>query len=280
MSKRIPLQIFVGAFRDEDAVDAIEKVISGDEWESNKIVCTNLAIAKKDYDGKMKVKELGHLSSLQGAAAGGVIGGLIGGLSMLLLGPVGVMAGASAGGTAGAALAGYGASKIEGMDKDKLNKFGNALEPGSSGIVLVFDEVVVNKADFDEEEIAAYKESTDALVELMSEKISDNLKKGNSIAYHLVFSEDGLEGIRTICGPEALQIAKIVLTPEGFVGAQATATDTSLNFRALGVTPDAMAAGHARLTSSVCVYEVAAVEGDKAVHEAGVGVPAVEADPQ
>ena len=279
MAKRIPLQIFVGAFRDEDAVDAIEKVISSEEWESNKIVCTNLAIAKKDYDGEMKVKELGHPSSLQSAAVGGVVGGLIGGLSMLLLGPAGVMAGASAGGTAGAALAGYGASKIEGMDKDKLNKFGNALEPGSSGIVLVFDEVVVNKADFDEE-IAAYKESTDALVELMSEKISDNLKKGNAIAYHLVFCEDGLEGIRTIVGPEALQIAKIVLTPEGFAGAQATATDTSLNFRAVGVTPDAMAAGHARLTSSVCVYEVAAVESDKAVHEAGVAVPAVEADPQ
>ena len=267
--KRLPLQIVIAAFQSEDAVDAIEKAIAEAELDTKQVICTNLAKAKKSR-GRDHDRE-GAWQSLRPGKCRGRCGHRR---------PprrcqhdparsLGVMAGASAGGTTGAALAGYGASQIEGMDKDKLNTFGNALEPGCSGIVLVFDEVVVSKDEFDEA-LTEYKESTDALLEQMSGKISENLKAGNDIAYHLAFTEEGLVGTRTIIGSDAAKVAEIILTPEGFAGAQVTATDTSIRMEATQVTPDAMAAARARLTSSVCAYKVAAVTADEAVYEAGV----------
>lgn len=268
MAKRIPLQLVIAAFQSEEAADGVEKAIAEAEFDSKQAIVTNMAVAKKDASGAMTVKELGHPSALQAAKAGGLVGGLLGGASMILLGPLGIAAGASAGGATGAALAHYGASQIEGMDKDKLAKFGNALEPGCSGAVLVFDEVIVSQADY-QQAMTEYKESTDALLEQMSAKISENLKAGNAIAYHLAFGEDGMVGHRMIVGPDAAKIAEIVLTPEGLAAAEVSSTETSIRVNAAEVTPEGMAAARARLTSSVCAYEVAVATEDAAVYEAG-----------
>lgn len=269
MAKRVPTQIVVAAFTNEEAADAAEKAITSAEWDAKQIVCKNMAIAKKDVAGKVSAKELGHPTSLESAVAGGSVGAIVGGLGLLLLGPMGVATGATAGAGTGAAISAYSASKIEGMDKDKLKKIGNALEPGCSAIVLVFDEVVVVKSDY-ESSLAEYKESTDALMEMMAAKIAENLKAGNEIAYHLGIDEDGIVASRTVVGKDAKNVVEMVLTPESMTATETNTTDTSIRVAETAVTPETIATARARLTSSICEYEFAALTDDDAAYEAGV----------
>ena len=77
---------------------------------------------------------------------GGAVGVVVGGASLALLGPIGVTAGAIAGGCVGlpilaargAIVGTVGKITIEGMDINKLQGWGRALEPGTSALVLVF----------------------------------------------------------------------------------------------------------------------------------------------
>jgi uncharacterized membrane protein len=106
MYKRIPTQIAIAAFTKEETADEVVKKLV-DAMADGKAVCTNLAIAKKNKDGKIKVKELGKPSLLKGmaagTAAGAVVGSVVGGISLAFLGPVAVVGGA-VGGIAGGAV--------------------------------------------------------------------------------------------------------------------------------------------------------------------------------
>lgn len=271
MAKRLATQVVIAAFQDEEAVDRIEKMVCDAEWDSKQIICTNMAKAKKDVAGQMTVKELGKPSDAKAAAAGGTIGGLLGGLSLFLLGPAGAAAGAAAGGATGAAIAGYANHQVEGLDKDKLNKLGSALKPGTSAIVLVFDEVLVSKAEY-EKELEIFKESTDALVDIIASKIKENLEAGNDIAFQVAIAEDGMAASRFVVGEEAVNIRNLVLTPESVSAAEMTATEKGVATEAVIATPEEVVTARTVLTSSICAYEVTAVTEDAAVYEAGVEV--------
>lgn len=226
-----------------------------------------MAKARKDVAGKMTVKELGNPSALAHAAVGGAIGSVIGSLGLFLLGPAAI----TVGGATGAALAGYAASQVEGMDKDKLEKIGAALKPGSSAIILVFDETVVSKADY-ERELEVYKESTDLLVEKMASKIKENLAQGNDVAFHICMDQDGIAATRVVVGDEAVNVRKLVLSSEGLAAAELTATEEGAAVEAVVATPEQVTQARALLKSSICAYEVATVTEDEAVYEAGVAV--------
>jgi len=163
MAKRIPTQFVVSAFTSEDAVDKVQEEIMDAEFESKQVLCTNMAVIKKDIAGKLNVKEMGNPAALHGKPVGGQK--LLGGLSLLLLGK-GTKKAASLGGS----ISQYGASHVEGMDKTKLGKIGEALKPGTSAIILVFDEVFVDVAQ-DSEFLKDYKTSTDSMATEIASKI-------------------------------------------------------------------------------------------------------------
>jgi hypothetical protein len=146
--------------------------------------------------------------------------------------------------------------QIQGMDKDRLAKLGGALKPGTSCIVLFFDEVLVKTSDYDEK-MKGHKEGTDGMTDIITAKIKENLEKGNDIAYHIVM-EDGIIGAtRTIEGKQAKQVRDIVLGQDSLVIDQTTTTGSGrVATDQLVVTPDKVAQARTLLTSSVVAYEV------------------------
>lgn len=98
--KRIPTQIVVCAYNSEDGAETAAKQLV-EAMADQKIVVTNMALAKQDKEGKTKVKELGKPGFVKGlvvgTAVGGAAGAVIGGSALALLGPIGVWSGATAG---------------------------------------------------------------------------------------------------------------------------------------------------------------------------------------
>jgi hypothetical protein len=139
---------------------------------------------------------------------GAFVGGAIGA-------PLGAVEGAVAGTVAG--------WSVDGMDKNKLNGIRDALEPGTSALVLVFAEVVVKKSDF-ETELVEYKSQTDAIAEAISDSISKNLKQGNNCAHFLALAEDGVVGMKVVVGDEVFSIAAFVLTEDAVAVAEMKVT--------------------------------------------------------
>ena len=173
--------------------------------------------------------------------------------------PIGVAAGATAGGLVGAPIGAVkgaivnsmGSVAIEGMDKNKLKGLGDALEPKTSAIVLVFAEVIVNKKDF-EEELKEYKNGTDALAKEICASIKENLKKGNDLAYLFAIAEDGIVAMKVVHGADADVIKALVLTPDGTLAeAGAVITDDSV-----------IVGGEVVMDDEVVVYEVGVVEAE------------------
>lgn len=101
--------------------------------EKRKLVDTkNVVVIYKEDEGKIHIQETAE------KAAGEVgIGALVGGALGLLAGPVGMITL----GAAGAVLGGLTAKLDDvGFDDDKLERIGEALQPGSSAIITVLDE--------------------------------------------------------------------------------------------------------------------------------------------
>ena len=267
--KRLPTQIVFAAFQDENAAQEVADAILQAQVDSKTIICTNMAtIVKKpseDGPGKLKVKELGHPSTWESAAVGGAVGGVLGGLGLLLLGPLGVAAGASAGGTTGAALAAFGASQVKGMDKDQLKNVGEALGPGNSAIVLVFDEVLVDKSNF-KEVMTEHQESYDAVCDNLADTIKENLVEGNNdVVFHLSVDEEGIMASRLILGVDAVNIQEIVLSPDGVSATEVDINEDNVTMETGAVTPEGdVMDTRAVLTSQTCSYEVDIVSEDGA----------------
>lgn len=279
MAKRVPTQIVIAAFHSEEsATAAAELLLDATEGEEG-LVCTNVAIITQDANAKIKVRELGKVTKLQGAASGGVSGGLIGGLvggaCCLLLGPAGIAAGAAYGAAAGAGtgavVGGVGASMVESMDEDKLNKLGSVLGPGNSAIVIVLDEVVVSKAEWDS--MTEVRETRDAIFKQMAYKIDETLKSNEDIAYHFAVAEDGMAATRVIVGAEAANVTSFLLTPEGAMAGQATGTAEGVSVEAVAATAEGIVRGRAAITDDAIVYEAVAADEVDAVRKAGFIVP-------
>jgi uncharacterized membrane protein len=255
MYKRVPTQIVVAVFHGEDRADAILEEFAKLSVESGTAICTNIVIATKDANSKVVVKELGKPGPLKGMAVGGVAGGsvgaVVGGLSLAILGPIGVAAGAAAGALVGAplgaargaAIGNIGKIAVDGMDKDKLEGLGEALEPETSALVLVFDEVRVKKKKF-EDELKAYKEGTDILVKEVNTSIKKNLKQGNDLIYLFAIAEDGFVGMKMVNGAEVDMIQTLILTDDGMAAGGAVATK------------DAVIAGGVVVMDGMMMYEV------------------------
>lgn len=168
-------------------------------------------------------------------------------------------------------LGSVGRMTTEGMDKEKLKSLGSALEPGTSAIVAVFGEVVVKKSAMPEE-LKAHKEFTDDLAKVMSEQISDNLKKGKSVAYLMAVEENGTILSKVTVGAESINFKELVITPDAVAAKQVQVKPEGVAAEEVVVTEDGVAGAAAIITDEAIVYEAAAVTDNEAVYEGHVAV--------
>jgi uncharacterized membrane protein len=200
MAKRIATQLIVAAFNSEEGVDDVEKEIMDQEFESKQILCTNMAVAKRDIAGKITIKEMGNPSALQGKPNRAK--NILGGLSLLLSGSKGTAKAANLGGSFSA----YGATQLQGMNKNSLEKIGAALKPGSSAIILVFDEVLVETTDTNAAFLQEYQEATDEIASDVAAKIDDALNKGQNVTFHFCIDENGVAMTREVKGADSVSM--------------------------------------------------------------------------
>ena len=231
MSKDIPLAFVIAAYNDEKAADQV-----ADGLKAEGVPYSNLAIVRKSADSKIKIKETGDMSFGPGAGVGAVVGGVLG----LFAGPGGLVAGAAV----GAAIGGTAAALHDaGIPNDRLEQIGDVLNPESSALIVIGQQVEV---EGEKEDLEAIDQSTAEFVEALAEDIHTYQQDGEDVAYLLAITEDGVVGKKAVIGDEAANISGFVATPEG------------------------VAAGQAVVTEDEVLYEVGASTEDEAVYEAGV----------
>lgn len=126
------VELILAVFPGESlAIEAFEALKASEEDGALRLI--NAAVLSKDNEGRTAVREDQDLSAGRGSMFGALVGGLIG----LLGGPVGAIVGAAAGAATGGLLAG----KTDlGFDDTFLNELKGALQPGSSGLLLLLEE--------------------------------------------------------------------------------------------------------------------------------------------
>src|SRR5215469_7293566 len=128
-----PTQVILAAFRDEHGADAALEQLKAAKKE-HLIAIDNVAVLRKDQEGKLHIKEPTDM----GAGRGAVIGGVLGGLTGLAFGPIGLAA------VGGAAIGGVIARLHDsGFKDERLRQLGESLQPGSSAILAVIEHIWV-----------------------------------------------------------------------------------------------------------------------------------------
>jgi len=148
------MRYFVTAFpNDETAVDALQKLIDA---QGERKMIKDVALVRKDQDGKIIVGETADKSGEYGGKLGGFLGGLLG----MFSGPAGVVIGVSAGDLFTAPLA----ERLvdAGLDNQVLEDFGASLEPGNAIIITVLKE-------------EWYQEASDILTEASGRMVTDQI---------------------------------------------------------------------------------------------------------
>lgn len=234
MAKLLPTVALISAFTDEETAD---KVLSSLAKAKDMPAVANFAVVRSNKSSKLKVKEMASPLAVTSGTAGGVIGAL----ACCLLGPAGVAAGAAVGATIGAAGT---KALVEGsLDKKHVKEACAKLPAETSAIILVFQEVVIDKSLWKMDET---QQMNDALLTTLATDIAQSLGDGNDVAYLYALTDEGIIATRMAVGDEAADIQGLVGTADGVVAGN------------VATTPDAVA------------YDVAGTDGIDAAHQAGV----------
>lgn len=267
MAKRLPTQVFIGAYHGYEVADDIQKMVTDAEWDSKQLIVTNAAVAKCDIAGKTTVHELGSSAAMEAAAEGAMLGGLLGSFSLLTLGTAGAtkqlqdeQAGRKP--RRQSTLMKVAAKQIEGMDKEKLASLGRALKPGTSAVILVFDEVIVKASDYESKNMAEEKETREAISDIVMSRIKEHLALGHDIAFHICLDENGMTATRTVTGKDATQVRDIVLGNDTVAVSEVITTSKGMATEAVTITPEAITTARTLLTSSIMAYELSAITGE------------------
>ena len=137
MTNDVPTQVIVAAFDGMDsAKEAFEDLKQLEKEKSIKI--ENAAILRKDHDSKLHIRDVKDMTGTRGAVLGGVTGAVVG----VITGPVGWVA------LGGAAIGGLVAKlKDGGFDNSRLEQWGDRLQPGTSALVAVVDQIWVREVE-------------------------------------------------------------------------------------------------------------------------------------
>jgi uncharacterized membrane protein len=250
----LPTTAIIAGFNNEDAADDISTALAAAAVDKQIPPFVNLATARKNAVGKVKVSEMGNGMGF----ASGSIGALIGGLSCILLGPAGMAAGAATGAAIG--VAGTKALVEGSIDKSKVKDMANALPTGSSGLIVVYDTLPIDKELWKTVEV---QQTRDEILYALAKDMGDSLRAGTACAYLYALTEDGVIATRTAVGEEALNIQGLIATEAAVAGGQAVATEDAIVYEAAGtdgieaaykagvVTED----GKATLTAAVAAVE-------------------------
>ncbi len=156
MTNDVPTQVIVAAFDGMDtAKEAFDDLKQLEKEKSIKI--ENAAILRKDHDSKLHIRDVKDMTGTRGVVLGGVTGAIVG----VIAGPVGWVA------LGGAAIGGLVAKlKDGGFDNNRLEQWGDKLQPGTSALVAVVDHIWVRDVE------AALKEDAR---DIMTLEISDEI---------------------------------------------------------------------------------------------------------
>jgi uncharacterized membrane protein len=173
----VPTQFILAAFKTENGADeALEQLKKAQK--EHLIDINNVAVLRRDQQGKVHVKEPTDM----GGGKGALIGGGVGALAGLLFAPVGL---AIAG---GAALGGLAAKMHDsGFNDDRLRKLGNSLEPGTSCILAVIEHTWVRELEAQLQQAGA-----DIVTEELGADIAKELKAGHQVGYTVVATNDAM----------------------------------------------------------------------------------------
>lgn len=224
----VPIQIVVAAFQDEQTAGQVADALK-DAKRAGQLSYKNLAVVRKNAEGKVKIKESGDMSFGPGAGVGAVVGGLLG----LFAGPAGLVAGAAAGGVIGGSAA---ALYDAGIPDERLEQIGDVLSPGNSAVIGIFEQVKVDKSTMKE-----IDQSAAEAVEALAADIGATLQAGQDVAYALAVTEEGVVAKRAAVGDEAADVQGLVVTAEGVVAGQAVATEEGVAYEVAVATEDAAA---------------------------------------
>lgn len=221
--KRMPTHIVVAAYSDENKADEVAEVLKG-AAESGLLHFRNMAVVRKDEDGGVRIQETGDMT----VPYASMVGMMLGGLSLLVLGPAGVLAGSAA----GALVGGAGEVLMEQqlaqdsdpmLDRQRFFELGDVLKEGTSALVVVFEEVLVNRR---RTKNVKMKLLQDVVLEELESKLRRALEKGRDIAFLLSITNDGIKSVRTVKTKRSTDIQAMFNTRKGKMrGLPAETTD-------------------------------------------------------
>jgi uncharacterized membrane protein len=132
------LEVFIAAFGDPaEAGQALKDFRSMDREGSIDLI--DAVVVVRDAEGKVTFEETADPSGKKWAKRGAIAGGLIG-----LMFPPSIIAGAALGGGAGGV---WGKVRDKGFKDEDIKAVGESLEPGTSAIIAVAQDRVVERLE-------------------------------------------------------------------------------------------------------------------------------------
>jgi uncharacterized membrane protein len=161
------VQVFIASFQTEEGAGAALKDFRAMDREGS-IELIDAAVAVHTADGKVKIEETadpgGKTWGKRGAIAGGVVG---------LIFPPSIIAGALVGGVGGGI---WGKLRDKGFRDEDLKAVGESLPPGSSAIIAIAEDRVVEQLQRGlegYERLSRHALSADAAAQIVAEPVPE-----------------------------------------------------------------------------------------------------------
>jgi uncharacterized membrane protein len=158
-----PVQVFIAAYQSEDGAEAALKDFRAMHREGS-IELIDAAVAVHTTDNKVKIEETADPSGKTWGRRGAIAGGIAG-----LIFPPSIIAGALVGGAGGGI---WGKLRDKGFKDEDLKAIGESLPPGSSAIIAIAEDHVVERLERGlegYERIARHAVSADAAALIVAE---------------------------------------------------------------------------------------------------------------